>query len=41
MRRECDCGKSPTGYCDEWHDLEGIEYFAKLKEYREQEKKKK
>ncbi len=40
MKQTCVCGKSPTGMCDEWHDLEGDEYFKKLKEYREQQKKK-
>jgi len=39
-QQECNCGKSPTGKCDEWHNLEGAEYFNKLAEYREQQKKK-
>lgn len=40
MQQECNCGKSPTGYCEGWHDLQGAEYFKKLKEYKEQQKKK-
>lgn len=40
MKQVCVCGKSPTGFCDEWHNLEGKEYFEKLAEYREKQKKK-
>lgn len=37
----CTCGKSPSGFCEHWHDLEGHDYFQKLKEYREQHNTKK
>ena len=39
MKEVCNCGKSPTGFCDGWHDLTDKEYFEKLKEYRELQKK--
>jgi hypothetical protein len=31
--QECGCGRSPTGHCIGWHDLDEDEYRQRLAEY--------
>jgi hypothetical protein len=35
----CGCGRSPTGNCCGWHNLEEEEYRIKLAEYEDEQNK--
>lgn len=34
-KKECPCGRSPTGKCIGWHGLSESDYQKKLKEWNE------
>jgi len=34
-KKECPCGRSPTGKCIGWHGLSESDYQKKLKEWKE------
>jgi len=34
-KKECPCGRSPTGKCIGWHGLSESDYQNKLKEWNE------
>ena len=37
-KKECPCGRSPTGKCIGWHGLTESEYKVKLEEWMEKNK---
>ena len=38
---KCTCGRSPSGNCVGWHNLNEKDYKTKLSAYNEKKKKKK
>ena len=37
-KKECPCGRSPSGRCNGWHRLTESEYQVKLAEWKEKDK---
>ena len=35
QQKQCGCGRSPTGFCNGWHNLTNEQYTEEMKKYGE------